>query len=173
MDAKVYAVTSDSYTRGVPNNPAAKALLGAAIRARRKPLMTQDVFGERLGVSQALVSQWERGETMPDAYQLAQIAGLLHCNADVFLNGLDPSYDAAQTHPRGAHTAEAIPPATSKRASELEQIARKFEATTDGGRQVLLDLVRVLPDAQPAAGGVPESHHRPPLGHRVKVSRTR
>jgi transcriptional regulator with XRE-family HTH domain len=55
--------------------------------------MTQDELGQRLGVSQALVSQWERNETTPSAIQLVQIAVVLACGVEDLVAGADQQYD--------------------------------------------------------------------------------
>lgn len=69
------------------------SVLGKSIRARRKPLMNQTVFGERMGITQSSVSQWERGESTPDAKQLVKIAAVLRCSVEDLVVGVDDDYD--------------------------------------------------------------------------------
>lgn len=53
------------------------------IRARRKAAgLTLDELGARLGCSGAAVGMWERGETLPSADRLPDIASALHCSVD-------------------------------------------------------------------------------------------
>jgi putative transcriptional regulator len=70
--------------------------IGAAIRAKRKPQMTQGEFAARLGLTQPSVSAWERGDSMPTADTLPKIARILGCSVDDLVIGLDPQYDAAR-----------------------------------------------------------------------------
>lgn len=70
--------TVTSYNRVV-------ASLGKAIRQRREalvPRLSQTELGKKVGFGQALVSQWERDETVPDAVQLAAIAMALGCTVE-------------------------------------------------------------------------------------------
>ena len=54
---------------------------------RREAGMTQAEMGERLGVSAQSVSNWERGETLPDVSLLPDLACMLHCSVDAILSG--------------------------------------------------------------------------------------
>ena len=54
---------------------------------RREAGMTQAQLGERLGVSAQSVSNWERGETLPDVSLLPDLACMLHCSVDAILSG--------------------------------------------------------------------------------------
>lgn len=71
----------------------AVASIGQAIKQRRKGLdLTQIQFGRKLGMSQSSVSQWETGETKPDAEQLIRIAIILKCSVDDLALDADPEY---------------------------------------------------------------------------------
>ena len=62
--------------------------IGAFIQTGRKEVgLTQAKLGERLGVSAQSVSNWERGETLPDVSLLPDLAVLLHCSVDAILTG--------------------------------------------------------------------------------------
>ncbi len=62
--------------------------IGAFIHAlRREQGLTQAELGERLGVSPQSVSNWERGETLPDVSLLPDLAGVLRCSVDAILMG--------------------------------------------------------------------------------------
>lgn len=53
------------------------------IRVYRESLgITQQELAARLNVTQGLVSQWERGETLPGASKLPELAKLLGCTID-------------------------------------------------------------------------------------------
>ena len=53
------------------------------IRARRKARrLTLDELGARLGCSGVAVGMWERGETIPTADKLPEIAAALGCTID-------------------------------------------------------------------------------------------
>ena len=62
--------------------------IGQYIQSGRKELgMTQAELGERLNVSAQSVSNWERGETLPDVSILPDLAVILHCSVDAILLG--------------------------------------------------------------------------------------
>ncbi len=63
-------------------------LMGSFLQAERKKIgMTQSELSERLNVSPQTVSNWERGETVPDVSVLLDLAGALHCSVDAILSG--------------------------------------------------------------------------------------
>ena len=63
-------------------------LMGSFLQAERKKLgMTQSELSEKLSVSPQAVSNWERGETIPDVSVLPDLAGALHCSVDAILSG--------------------------------------------------------------------------------------
>ena len=49
--------------------------------------MTQAELSEKLNVSPQAVSNWERGETIPDVTLLPDLANALHCSVDAILSG--------------------------------------------------------------------------------------
>lgn len=49
--------------------------------------MTQAELATKLGVSPQSVSNWERGESMPDVALLPDLAQVLHCSVDAILAG--------------------------------------------------------------------------------------
>ena len=62
--------------------------IGAFLQSRRKMSgMTQAELAEKLCVSPQSVSNWERGETLPDVSVLLDLAGELHCSVDAILSG--------------------------------------------------------------------------------------
>ena len=62
--------------------------IGRYIQSGRKDAgMTQAELGERLGVSAQSVSNWERGETLPDVSLLPDLSCILHCSVDALLSG--------------------------------------------------------------------------------------
>ncbi|MBQ7474644.1 MAG: helix-turn-helix transcriptional regulator [Clostridia bacterium] len=62
--------------------------IGRFIQSCRKDVgMTQAEVGERLGVTAQSVSNWERGDTLPDVSVLPDLACLLHCSVDAILSG--------------------------------------------------------------------------------------
>ena len=54
---------------------------------RKAKGLTQNVLGERVGVSFQAVSKWERGETLPDITVLADLARVLETSVDNILSG--------------------------------------------------------------------------------------
>ncbi|MBQ9951180.1 MAG: helix-turn-helix domain-containing protein [Clostridia bacterium] len=62
--------------------------IGQFIQSCRKELgLTQNEMGERLGVSPQSVSNWERGESLPDVSLLPDLACMLRCSVDSILSG--------------------------------------------------------------------------------------
>lgn len=62
--------------------------IGQFIQSCRKELgLTQNEMGERLGVSPQSVSNWERGESLPDVSLLPDLACMLRCSVDAILSG--------------------------------------------------------------------------------------
>lgn len=62
--------------------------IGRFIQSCRKELgITQAEVGERLCVSAQAVSNWERGETLPDISLLPDLACMLRCSVDTMLSG--------------------------------------------------------------------------------------
>lgn len=62
--------------------------IGRFIQACRKDgSMTLAELSERLGVTAQAVSNWERGETLPDVSVLPDLAAALHCSVDAILSG--------------------------------------------------------------------------------------
>ena len=52
---------------------------------RQKAQMTQAELGEKLNYSDKTVSKWERGESLPDAFVLKQLAAMFHVSVDMLL----------------------------------------------------------------------------------------
>lgn len=64
------------------------AAIGTFIREHRvEKKLTQAELAERLGVSPQSVSNWERGESLPDISLLPDIACILDCSVDTMLGG--------------------------------------------------------------------------------------
>ncbi len=62
--------------------------IGQYIQSSRRELgMTQAQMGALLNVSAQSVSNWERGESLPDVSLLPDLAVLLHCSVDAILLG--------------------------------------------------------------------------------------
>ena len=62
--------------------------IGKFIQDGRKHYeMTQAELAEKLGVSPQSVSNWERGESVPDVALLPDLAQVLHCSVDAILMG--------------------------------------------------------------------------------------
>ncbi len=62
--------------------------MGSFLQTERKKMgMTQAELSEKLNVSPQAVSNWERGETIPDVSILLDLADALHCSVDAILSG--------------------------------------------------------------------------------------
>lgn len=63
-------------------------LMGSFLQAERKRMgLTQSDLAEKVNVTPQAVSNWERGETLPDISLLPDLAEALHCSADAILSG--------------------------------------------------------------------------------------
>ena len=63
-------------------------LMGSFLQTERKRSgMTQAELAEKLNVSPQAVSNWERGEAIPDVSLLLDLADRLHCSVDAILSG--------------------------------------------------------------------------------------
>lgn len=83
-----------------------KMQIGANISAlRRQRGMTQAELAERLNYTDKAVSKWERGDSIPDAVTLVQLAGEFGVSLDELVNGDQPVAPAAaaQTEKRKAN----------------------------------------------------------------------
>lgn len=56
--------------------------------------MTQMELADKLGISFQAVSNWERGNTMPDISKLPELAEIFHISVDELLNGKAPLVEA-------------------------------------------------------------------------------
>ena len=55
---------------------------------RTNKIMTQDELAEKVGVSRQAISKWERGEGLPDLYNISLLAKALDVTVDELLNDL-------------------------------------------------------------------------------------
>lgn len=63
-------------------------LMGSFLQTERKKMgMTQSELSEKLNVSPQAVSNWERGETIPDVSILLDLADVLRSSVDAILSG--------------------------------------------------------------------------------------
>jgi len=69
---------------------------GNLIRLRKDAGLTQAELGEKLSYSDKTVSKWERGESIPDAYVLSQLAQLYGTTVDALLRDADPWMDPVE-----------------------------------------------------------------------------
>ena len=61
-------------------------------RLRREKGLTQENLSERLSVTPQAVSNWERGETLPDTALLPDLALILETSVDALLGGGSPNW---------------------------------------------------------------------------------
>lgn len=79
--------TSTSAEEGVGILPFCNERTGKYIMIMRKTRrLTQAKLAERLGISHQAVSQWEKGETMPDVSALPLLAQILGTSVDLILS---------------------------------------------------------------------------------------
>lgn len=66
------------------------------IQLRKEHGLTQATLAEKLGVSFQAVSKWERGENLPDAYTLLDLADIYQVTVDELLRGKIKDKNLAQ-----------------------------------------------------------------------------
>ena len=76
------------------------------IRLRTEAGMTQAELGAKLNYSDKTISKWERGEAIPDAYVLTQLAAMFGVTVDYLLSSHD-AWDAPQEEAEEEDTAAA------------------------------------------------------------------
>lgn len=87
---------SDGYLRVFDSALCSKRMLtiGETIkRERERTGLTQTELGKAMGVKQPAVSDWENGNTVPDALQLVHLAACLKVPIQVLVDGVDGAYD--------------------------------------------------------------------------------
>jgi transcriptional regulator with XRE-family HTH domain len=57
--------------------------------------MTQTALAEGMNVSQAIVSMWETGASMPSGFMLIKLSKFFGCTIDELLDGGDAAEEAA------------------------------------------------------------------------------
>lgn len=111
-------------------------LLGARVRARRLEIgMSQEMLGEKLGVTFQQIQKYENGVNRIAASRLYEIAATL----DLPVSGFFPN-GAAMV---------ALEPAVERELAELDSIARQL---TSDGRETLADVGRTLLESEKRRG---------------------
>ena len=102
----------------------------AEMRKRRD--MTQFELADKLGISSQAVSNWERGNSMPDISKLPEIAGIFEVSVDELL-GADAGTVRAAFSPNGTGLSES----TEEELADLASIAKP---------SVMVDLIEKMPN---------------------------
>jgi transcriptional regulator with XRE-family HTH domain len=146
--------------------------IGAAIKAKRKPLMTQGAFAAKLGLTQPSISAWEREESQPTADLLPRIAVVLQCSVDDLVSGIDPAYDKHRDLPRhgvgvkkvtGNDTSTGVssePPARHKSPPEAPIAGQSIPAPRSLGRDAFTELVHAAAAFHEVSTLASGWHHR-------------
>ena len=132
--------------------------IGDFIRSlRMKAGLTQAELAERLNVSFQAVSNWERGNSMPDISKLEQLCSVLHITVNELL-GMEetaaavPTLDVREmTVAELKDAAPALPPAEVKARVKVEKKKRKLDLDSIIAVAPFLDedtLDEVLADAK-------------------------
>lgn len=129
--------------------------IGARIRAAREQLgLSQAQLARSLGITRSACSQWEASDgTAPRRERLAQIAQLLGV-----------SYEWLATGRSGVESGvgEASPRYASSLTAEQREMIELFDGLSHDSRRSLLDLLRALQAAEPAAPGDADKLRSPP-----------
>jgi transcriptional regulator with XRE-family HTH domain len=135
---KVYVKAVYDPTRDPRFSPPQPNAIGKAINGRRRHLkMSQGELAKRMGVSSALVSQWENGKTRVDANDLGRLALALDTTPTTLV-GTISSVGESGWFPEGSET-------ETPRASKLEQVLLSaFRGMTDEQREMVLRVVDAI-----------------------------
>lgn len=101
-------------------------------QARIDRNMTQMNLADAMGVSYQAVSNWERGNSMPDISKLEQLCDLLGITVNELLGIQEPAPTKAEemTVAQLAEAAPALPPAELKARMKSEKKRRKIDLDT-------------------------------------------
>ena len=95
MQAKTYIISNGMYNwsmkKGRPASQERPALGEKIAAARLQAGLTQNQLAEKLGVSQRVITYWEREAVGLKADQLAALSKALEVPADFFIGGSPPS----------------------------------------------------------------------------------
>jgi transcriptional regulator with XRE-family HTH domain len=128
-----------------PPGPEEEAI-GRRIRAlRKKRGHTQAQFAHKLGLTQALISHYERGAVRVHGALLADMARLLHTSTDEML-GLKPS--------------ESNPATLAASARTMRRLQRISELAPEDQRAVLKYLEALLGRGKPSSARTPVAARR-------------
>ena len=117
--------------------------------ARRAAGLTQPDLAEKMGISFQAVSNWERGESMPDIAKLPELAAILGMSIDALLGVVPmPTQNASDPAPEPEPVPEPTPDPTtepkSASASVLKQLRHMAEYIDS---ENIVDIVRTHLDA--------------------------
>ena len=117
------------------------------LRTRRKELgLTQQDIADLFGIKSVNVSDWERGEGMPEAAKLLRLAKRLGLSVSQLLG----EHDLRQ--PSTADNAPQIEYTLHWLNREEAQLITDYRSTDDGGRATILNISTIVPKiSSPAA----------------------
>ncbi len=145
--------TGETFVKAVydpsrdPNRvPPQSNAVGHAINGRRRALrMSQSDLGRRLGVSAALVGQWEKGKTRVDANDLGRLALALETTPTKLVGAIQAGGDVGWFPVNYSADSESTSAAPIDRARHLEQVlVAAFRAMTDEQRELTLRVVDAI-----------------------------
>lgn len=117
---------------------------------RKAKNMTQMNLADQMNISYQAVSNWERGQTMPDISKLPELASILGCSVDNLL-GNERAADIVQHIVEKSELKEAISAeelSAVAPALEPEETKRIFEEQTTGKKEstwTIRDLMQLAP----------------------------
>jgi SOS-response transcriptional repressor LexA len=135
-------------------------IMSERIRARRKDLKIRQVaLGKIVGVSNAAISQWERGETEPRGDNLLALSKALQCSPDYLLNGDESTSNVAY---HGPHEPKGSYPLISwvSAGEWMEAVEPYHRRTIDNWYETTVDCsedsfwLDVQGDSMTASGGL-------------------
>jgi transcriptional regulator with XRE-family HTH domain len=118
------------------------AKIGQTIKTlRQKKDMTQMNLADELGVSYQAVSNWERGNSMPDISKLKDLAGILGCTIDELLgNSPETDFVKSAIDPKAANS-----PVESPDLATIASVAPLLKPTeTESLLEKALDSIESL-----------------------------
>lgn len=122
------------------------------MRLRQAHRLSQETFGEKLGVSRQAVSKWETGQSTPDIDKIILMSELFEVTTDYLLKGGEA---APQTNPpRPAETVEA-PADSSTDREESDAVSSALQLFVEKWRRI---SQRIEYKSKRTVGGLPLLH---------------
>ncbi len=118
---------------------------------RQKQHMTQDALAEKVGVSRQAISKWERGDGLPDLYNIQALAKAFNVSVDTLLNNEtneEPKRDAHSHQEVHSESSYSHSSSSGISGNYIKQLLYKAKHTTNSEEAKKIKKILLL------AGGI-------------------